>query len=142
MLRAAWFPVTVILIVALWAFTRFGPQRDTGPAEPAMPAAVREAEARELYLTAGGKYTAADIAANGRMTAAERYRGFRARHDADPRPGDAVCPVTHTKANAGCTWIVDGKTYQFCCPPCIDEFVRAARERPEVILPPEAYIQR
>jgi hypothetical protein len=109
--------------------------------EPAMPAGIADSEARELYLTPGGAYTEADIEANGRQTAAERYAGFRARHDFNPAPGAAVCPITRTKANPECTWVIGGKTYEFCCPPCIDEFVILAKEDPDRVLPPEAYVQ-
>lgn len=109
---------------------------------PAMPAGAAEDEARELYLTPAGAYTAADVEANGRKTAAERYRGFRAEHDPNPKPGARVCPVTRTKADPRCTWVIGGRTYQFCCPPCIDETVRLARERPKELLPPEEYVRR
>ena len=106
-----------------------------------MPAGLADSEARELYLTPGGAYTKADIEANGRQTAAERYAGFRARHDFNPAPGAAVCPITRTKANPECTWVIGGKTYEFCCPPCIDEFVILAKEDPDGVLPPEAYVK-
>jgi hypothetical protein len=134
-----WFPLTVLLIVGLWAYTRFWPLPRP---EPAMPAGVSGEEERQLYLMPGGKYTAADIEANERATASEKYRGFRASHDFAPEPGDRVCPVTRTKANPGCTWTVDGKEYQFCCPPCIDEFVRLAKERPEQVPEPSHYVHR
>jgi len=109
--------------------------------EPAMPTGLADSEARQLYLTPGGAYTEADIEANGRQTAAEKYVGFRARHDFNPAAGDAVCPITRTKANPECTWVIGGQTYQFCCPPCIDEFVILAKEDPDRLLPPEAYVQ-
>jgi hypothetical protein len=60
MVRALWFPATVLLIVGLWAYTRFAP-RD----ELAMPTPASDEEVRRLYSVPGGKYTAADIAANG-----------------------------------------------------------------------------
>jgi hypothetical protein len=107
-----------------------------------MPAKVVDDEERELYLTPGGIYTAADIAANGNVTASEKFRGFRAKHDHNPQPGDRLCPITRTKANPDCAWIIAGQTYEFCCPPCIDEFVRLAKESPDAIAPPEAYVQR
>jgi hypothetical protein len=110
--------------------------------ESAMPLPVSEEEERELYLTPGGRYTLADIEANGRAVPSRQYRGFRARHDFRPLPGDVLCPVTRTKANSACTWIVDGREYEFCCPPCIDEFVRLAKERPKDLEPPDTYIQR
>ncbi len=106
---------------------------------PEMPAKIGENEERDLYLVPGGAYTATDIEANGRMVPSQKYRGFRARHDLDPGPGDRLCPVTRTKANPDCTWTIAGRTYQFCCPPCIDEFVRLAKEHPDRLLPPKAY---
>jgi hypothetical protein len=139
MIRSLWFPATVLLIVGLWGYTRFAPRpRD----EPAMPDAASGEDSRPLYFVPGGKYTAADIEANGRTTASEKYRGFRSNHDFAPAPGDRVCPVTRTKADPRCTWTVNGTVYQFCCPPCIDEFVRTAKERPDHIREPGAYVRR
>lgn len=109
---------------------------------PDMPVGVADAEADELYRTPGGKYTQADIHANGNTTAARKYRGFLASHDPDPQPGDRICPVTQTKANPACTWIIQGETYQFCCPPCIDEFVALAKNDPAQVAQPEAYIKK
>lgn len=108
-----------------------------------MPAKVSDDAERELYLTAAGIYTEADIEANGNQTASEKFKGFRAKHDMKPKPGDKICPVTMTKANPACTWIVAGKEYEFCCPPCVDEFVSWAKD-PELakdILPPEEYVK-
>jgi hypothetical protein len=102
--------------------------------ETVMPAGLGDDEARKLYLAPGGIYTAADIKANGGLTAAQKYRGFRSEHDFAPRPGDLICPITRTKANPQCVWIVGGKRYTFCCPPCIDEFVMRAKTTPEKIL--------
>ena len=110
--------------------------------EPAMPAKVADAEERKLYLVPGGKYTAADVAANRRMTATEKFRGFKARHDFTPKPGDRVCPVTWTKADPRCAWIVGGHEYWFCCPPCVDEFVHLAKTRPAEVREPDEYVQR
>jgi|HubBroStandDraft_6_1064221.scaffolds.fasta_scaffold108672_3 hypothetical protein len=107
-----------------------------------MPQTVTSSQARDLFLTPKGLYTAADIAANGSTTAAEKYRGFHSTHDFNPKPGDAICPVTHTKANPQCKWIVGGKKYLFCCPPCIDEFVKLAREAPEKIKSPAEYVKQ
>jgi YHS domain-containing protein len=108
----------------------------------AMPTSLDDEEARKLYLSPAGRYTEADIAANGRQTAPQKYKGFRAKHDMKPKPGEKICPVTFTKANAACTWIVDGKTYEFCCPPCIDEFVALAKEQPDEIRPPEHFVKK
>ncbi len=104
-----------------------------------VPSGLAEEAEKKLYLTPGGKYTEADIKANGNLTASQRFQGFKASHDLKPKPGDRICPVTLTKANPKCTWVIDGKTYQFCCPPCIDEFVQLAKERPEEIKEPAAY---
>jgi YHS domain-containing protein len=104
-----------------------------------MPKGVGDEEAEELYLAAGGLYTEADIEANGRSTAALTYRGFRAEHDANPQFGDWLCPVTLTKANPKCVWIIGGETYYFCCPPCIDEFLTWAKTDPERVKPAASY---
>lgn len=98
--------------------------------------------ARKLHLTPGGVYTSEDILKNGKQTPAEKYKGFRAKHDFKPKVGDTICPITETKANPECTWVVGGKTYQFCCPPCIDEFVALAKERPSEIKEPSDYIKK
>ena len=106
-----------------------------------MPESLPAEEERKLYLTAGGKYTVADIKANGGVTATQKFRGVPSSHDMFPKEGDRICPVTKTKANPKFTWIVDGKSYQFCCPPCVDEFVTMAKERPEELKAPDDYIK-
>ncbi len=107
-----------------------------------MPAKVGNAAERELYLTPGGVYTQADIEANGNVTASEKFQGFMAAHDLNPKVGDKICPVTLTKANASCSWIVGGKTYEFCCPPCVDEFVTLAKTKPDEVKSPEEYVKK
>ncbi|HMO15784.1 MAG TPA: hypothetical protein PKD64_16390 [Pirellulaceae bacterium] len=109
---------------------------DTG-----MPAGVTGEEEQKLYFTAAGKYTEADIKANGNLTASAKFKGFMSKHDMNPKPGELICPVTFTKANPKIEWQVNGKKYLFCCPPCVDEFVRMAKEEPESVLEPEEYIQ-
>jgi hypothetical protein len=94
---------------------------------------------KTLYLTPGGKYTEADIKANGNTTPSEKFKGQKSVHDMKPAPGDRVCPITRTKANPKFAWIVGGKEYEFCCPPCIDEFVQEAKDTPELIKEPDAY---
>jgi hypothetical protein len=96
---------------------------------------------RRLYLTPGGRYTAADIAINGGPLPSQRFRYIESRHDMHPQPGDRLCPVTGTRASPRFTWIVGGKAYQFCCPPCIDELVRQAKQHPQTIRPPEYYVK-
>ena len=108
----------------------------------AMPTASEGDEARQLYLVPGGIYTAADIQANGNMTAAQKFAGKMARHDMKPKPGDKICPVTYTKANPEFTWVVAGKTYEFCCPPCVDEFVGWAKGQPDQIKEPHEYVKK
>jgi hypothetical protein len=121
---------------------RFGFMTEGVEAAPQMPTKVRDDEERQLYLTAGGAYLAADISANGSQTASQRYQGFKAAHDMHPQAGDRLCPITGTKANRDCTWIVAGKKYEFCCPPCIDEFVERAKEQPERIASPDSYVKK
>lgn len=108
----------------------------------AMPAKRPDAEADKLFTTPGGLYTEADIKANGTKTPDEKYKGIRARHDAEPKPGDKICPISETLANPQFTWVVGGKTYEFCCTPCIEEFVAGAKEKPEGVKPPDAYRQK
>jgi hypothetical protein len=107
-----------------------------------MPAGVDADEERALYLTPGGIYTEADIKANGSMTAGDKYKGKMAKHDMKPKAGDKVCPITMTKANPKFTWIIGGKTYEFCCPPCIDEYVLLAKTSPKEVLDPSEYIKK
>lgn len=109
--------------------------------EHAPPQKLKDDAERQLYLVPGGGYTRSDIEANGGVTPSQRYSGFESRHDFSPQPGDRLCPISRTKASAECTWIIGGREYPFCCPPCIDEFVRLAKEHPDQIQSPEAYVQ-
>jgi hypothetical protein len=109
--------------------------------DSSMPAAITGTEEQKLYFTPGGKYTQADIDANGKLSAGAKFRGFMSKHDMSPKPGDIICPVTFTKANPKIEWQVDGKKYLFCCPPCVDEFVRMSKEEPDSLKAPEDYIQ-
>lgn len=109
--------------------------------EEQMPDTLADDEARKLFLTPGGAYSEADIAANGRQTAAQKFRSFVPKHDLFPKPGDKICPITLTKANANCTWVIGGKTYEFCCPPCVEEFVKLAKQEPEKLQEPERYVK-
>lgn len=106
-----------------------------------MPEKVADDAEKELYLTPAGLYTQADIEANGNVTASQKFKGFKAKHDLHPKPGDKICPVTLTLANPECTWIIGGKTYEFCCPPCVDEFVAMAKTSPEDVKDPSEYVQ-
>ncbi len=107
-----------------------------------MPAKRANEDERKLYLTPGGKYTDADIKANGGAVASVKFKGLKAQHDAKPQAGDKVCPISMTKANPQFSWVVDGQTYQFCCPPCVDEFVQLAKDHPDQIKPAGEYVEK
>ena len=108
--------------------------------EPLMPAKVTELAENELYLEPGGKYTEKDIEANGAVTASTKFESFVSNHNIHPKSGDSLCPVTNTKANPECSWIIGGKEYFFCCPPCIDEYLKMAKEQPEKVKTPSAFV--
>jgi len=95
---------------------------------------------KELYLTPAGKYTLDDIAANENLTRSQKFRDYVSAHNPQPKKGDTICPISSTKANSSCTWTIGGKSYQFCCPSCIDEFVSIAKKSPEQIQDPDYYI--
>ncbi|MDB5342037.1 MAG: hypothetical protein JWP89_414 [Schlesneria sp.] len=120
---------------------RIGFTTQTASHQEEMPAGLPAAEEQALYLTPAGKYTEADIEANGNVTASQKFKGVMSSHDMKPKPGDRICPVTLTKANSKFTWVIDGKPYQFCCPPCVDEFVKTAKQQPDEVKLPETYIK-
>ena len=101
--------------------------------------ASHRAEQRSLFLTPGGKYGRADIEANGNTTAARKFVGREAEHALAPSKAGWLCPVASARSEPGVSWIVGGQDYRFCCSPCVDEFVRLAKEQPERIKPPDAY---
>jgi len=107
--------------------------------DPAMPAKLVDEAEKKVFLTPGGKYTAEDIAANGNVVASVKFKGIRPLHNATPKVGDKLCPISMTKANRKFTWIIDGKSYEFCCLPCVEEFVVLAKEKPDEIEDPEFY---
>ena len=104
-----------------------------------MPAKKGTDEEQALFLTAGGLYTAEDIKANGTTVPTVKYKGIRAQHDDNPKAGEKICPISKTKANPKFTWVIGGKSYEFCCIPCIEEFVVLAKEKPTEIKDPETY---
>ena len=108
---------------------------------PEMPGKLADSKEEELYLTPGGRYTAADIATNGNVTASKKFKGIKSAHDMNPKQGDRICPITETKANPGFTWVIDGKPYQFCCPPCVDEFVKMAKASSDPLPEPDSFIK-
>jgi hypothetical protein len=114
---------------------------DHGPGSE-MPEKLADGEEKDLYLTPGGRYTSADIEANGNVTASQKFKGLKSAHDMNPKPGDRICPITETKANPKFSWIIDGKPYQFCCPPCVDEFLKSAKSSDEPLPNPETFVKQ
>ena len=110
--------------------------------EEGMPNKVADDEERQLYLTPGGSYTEQDIRANGGVTASVKFKGIKSAHDMFPKEGDKICPITKTKANPKFSWVIGGKAYEFCCPPCVDEFIKTAKATPTEIKDPSEYVKR
>ena len=77
----------------------------------------------------------------GNVTASQKFKGMKSTH-ADAVAGEKVCPIFGTRPNAKFTWVVNGKPYEFCCPPCVDEFVKAAKESPASIKEPGDYLKK
>src|SRR6185295_9556 len=90
----------------------------------------KSASASDLFKTPGGIYTVADIKVNGTAVPLEKFKGKTWKHEEDLKAGDKLCPITLKKAEAECTWTVQGQRYEFCCPPCINTFVRWAHQEP------------
>lgn len=134
--------VTVPNVVISGERFRLGFKSASDQHDDGMPNKVADDDEREIYLSPGGKYTEADIKANGNVTASAKFKGVKSSHDMFPKAGDKICPVTKTKANPKFTWIVGGKPYEFCCPPCVDEFVKSAKTTPDVVLQPSEYVKR
>jgi len=102
--------------------------------------AVTPKKTANLTTTPGGIYTAADIKANGGVTPKEKYEGRQFDHDQEVAVGDRICPISKGKADSGCVWVVQGQTYQFCCFPCINGFVKKAHESPAEIKDAKEYV--
>jgi hypothetical protein len=135
--------VTVTAIRIEGGRFRFAFRNFKDAAHDEMPKTAADEKVRKLFATVKGKYTEADVKANGvGVTPADKYGDDMTNHDAKPQPGDRICPVSKTKANPKITWIVGGKSYQFCCTPCINEFVKTAQEKPEKIKEPEEYVKK
>ncbi len=134
--------VTVPNIVISGERFRLGFKSTPEQHDEGMPDKIADDQERQLYLTPGGKYTEADIKANGGVTATTKFKGLKSSHDMFPKPGDKICPITKTKANPKFVWVVDGKSYEFCCPPCVDEFVKTAKATPDEIKQPTDYVKR
>ena len=113
---------------------------DSGRSDEEVRAAY-DADQRRIFLTAGGKYTEADIASSARVTASAKYRGHRATHAEAAKPGERVCPITGFRAFDALVWRIGGEEYLFCCQPCIDDFVLLAKDRPGEVRPPRDYVR-
>jgi YHS domain-containing protein len=122
------------------AFSNAAAAGEHGGAE--MPAKKGNDEEQALFLTPGGSYTAADVQANGSTVPTVKYKGIRAQHDDNPKAGEKICPISKTKANPKFTWVIGGKTYEFCCIPCIEEFVVLAKEKPGEVKDPSEYVKK
>jgi hypothetical protein len=133
------FLVSLVMMPGLWIMTRTSAVEQQSA--QVMPYKVVAEAERQLYLTPRGLYSQADMEANDGLTPSQKFAGFQAEHDFSPQAGEALCPITRTKANPECEWIIGGRRYRFCCPPCIDEFVELAKNRPESIMPPESFVQ-
>jgi YHS domain-containing protein len=133
--------VTIPNIVIAGERFRMGFESTLAEHDEVMPDKVTNEAEQELYLRPGGLYTAADIQANGGTTASVKFRGMMSVHNSKPQTGDKICPISLTKANPQFTWVVGGKSYEFCCPPCVDEFVKLAKITPDEIKAPESYVQ-
>jgi hypothetical protein len=111
-------------------------------AHAAMPAGVVGDREKKLFLEPGGLYTAEDIKANGNTVPSVKFQGAAWAHDDDLKLGDKVCPVTKNKSEAECNWIIGGKKYEFCCPPCLDKFMTWAKTKPENVKDPGEYVKK
>lgn len=109
----------------------------TPPDEAVVAKAEKDEDA--LYAVPKGKYLADDVRRNGTVPASRKYRGKRPSHDEQPAPGERVCPVSRERVDARFVWVIGGNEYRFCCPPCIDEFVAIAKERPDEVKEPDFY---
>jgi hypothetical protein len=111
-------------------------------ADTVMPVKKTTAEEAKLFLSPGGLYTAADIKANGNTIPAVKFNGIRPTHDSHPKPGQKICPISETVSNPKFAWVIGSKTYEFCCIPCIEEFVATAKEKPDQIKDPSEYVKK
>lgn len=134
--------VTVPNIVISGERFRLGFKSTPEQHDEGMPNKVLAEDEQKLYLTPGGLYTEEDIKANGNTTASAKFKGMMSAHNNKPAPGDKICPISLTKANPKFTWFVGGKAYEFCCPPCVDEFVKTAKATPDEIKQPSEYVKR
>ena len=70
----------------------------------------------------------------------DRVRGMAGVYEMSNADRDKICPVTKNKAEAECAWVVQGQRYEFCCPPCLDKFMRWAHNEPEKVKNANEYV--
>jgi len=120
--------------------------RNTGGSQhAAMPQGVKAGseKERQLFLQPGGIYTQADIEANGNRVPSVKFKDVESwPHEDAMQVGDKICPVTKNKADARCSWIVNDKEYEFCCPPCLHKFIGWAKKEPEKVKDPSEYVNK
>jgi hypothetical protein len=110
--------------------------------DKAAPKPDKEARETKVFLTPGGIYTQADIEKNGNTIPALKFKGVFWSHDDNLSVGDKVCPVTANKADPQCYWWVNEQKYEFCCPPCLEKFVKWAKDSPEKVKDAGAYVKK
>ena len=93
----------------------------------------------DLYRTPGGIYTAADIKANGDVPPKVKFKGIAHREEA-LKVGDKMYPISKEKASSEVTWVIAGERYEFCCPPCVERFLKLAHNEPEKVKKPAEYV--
>jgi YHS domain-containing protein len=92
-----------------------------------------------IALTPKGKYTEDDIKKNGSITPMEKYAKLK-HIGGEPAVGDTICPDSKEKANPECVWVIQGQTYAFCCPSCINSFLKVAQNEPEKVKDAKEYV--
>lgn len=113
-----------------------------GAADPTSRSRVATDLERELALKPRAGYTQADVEAAGGTIPSTKYKDLKPGHSMRAMRGDRLCPVSKIKADLRISWNVKGRTYHFCCSPCIVDFVSLAKERPEEIVAPENLVSK
>lgn len=106
-----------------------------------MPIAKPTGEEAEICLKPGGIYTLEDIKANGNIVPSAKYKGFVANH-VNPNKGDWICPITGSRGDERCWWIINGQKYYACCPPCLVNMVQMAKSNTGQLKSAKEYVKR
>jgi hypothetical protein len=144
-------PIAFVVILALGGCGEGEPppradEPATEPSRPSMSERLaspprRTKESEQLFFAPGGAYTEADVTANGDLTPYERFRGIEIVHR-DAVAGETICPVSGSRGNPAITWRIGGESYSFCCPPCIEDLVRIAKDSPQDLKPAAHFVKR